>query len=119
MRAPAHPGPGGAASGRGWRSGGVSARPSGSPACPPLPAGPYPAALIDALNAEENPMLDRPHPTPDCPTLDERALARALSGQHFIGGRFVPPRSGRSFPVVNPATGKQIAEAAEGDGGDG
>jgi aldehyde dehydrogenase (NAD+) len=63
-------------------------------------------------------MLDRPHPTPEAPTLDERGLARALSGLHFIGGRFVPPRSGRSFPVVNPATGEEVAQAAEGDPAD-
>ena len=63
-------------------------------------------------------MLDRPHPTPDAPTLDERTLARALSGQHFIGGQFVPPRSGRTFRVVNPATGEEVAQAAEGDAAD-
>ena len=63
-------------------------------------------------------MLDRPHPTPASPQLDEHALATALSGQHFIGGRFVPARSNRSFPVVNPATGEQVAHAAEGDAGD-
>ncbi|MBV9784203.1 MAG: aldehyde dehydrogenase family protein [Acidisphaera sp.] len=63
-------------------------------------------------------MLDRPHPTPQEPSLDERALARALSGRHFIGGRFVPARSGRNFPVHNPATGEMVAEAAEGDAAD-
>ncbi len=63
-------------------------------------------------------MLDRPHPTPAAPQLDERALATALSGQHFIGCRFVPARSGRTFPVVNPATGEQVAHAAEGDAAD-
>ncbi len=35
-------------------------------------------------------MLDRPQPTASGPQLDERALARALSGVHLIGGRFVP-----------------------------
>jgi acyl-CoA reductase-like NAD-dependent aldehyde dehydrogenase len=63
-------------------------------------------------------MLDRPNPTPDAPTLDERALARALSGVHLIGGRLVPARSGATFPVVNPATGEQVAEAALGDAAD-
>ena len=64
-------------------------------------------------------MLDRPQPaTPQEPTLDERALARALSGHHYIGGRFVPARSGKTFAVVNPATGETIAEAAEGDAAD-
>jgi aldehyde dehydrogenase (NAD+) len=63
-------------------------------------------------------MLDRPHPTPQAPTLDERALARALSGHHFIGGRFVPAISGKTFAVVNPATGEEIGRAAEGDAAD-
>ena len=35
-------------------------------------------------------MLDRPHSTPDAPTLDQQALATALSGHHLVGGRFVP-----------------------------
>ena len=63
-------------------------------------------------------MLDRPQPSAEAPTLDERALARALSGQHLIGGRFVPARSGKSFAVVNPATGEEIGRAAEGDAAD-
>ena len=63
-------------------------------------------------------MLDRPHPTPQAPTLDQQALATALSGQHFIGGRFMPARSGRTFAVVNPATGLEVARAAEGDAAD-
>jgi acyl-CoA reductase-like NAD-dependent aldehyde dehydrogenase len=66
-------------------------------------------------------MLDSPSQAgapPAEPTLDERALARALSGRHLIGGRFVPARSGRSFAVVNPATGEEVARAAEGDAAD-
>ncbi len=63
-------------------------------------------------------MLDRPHPTPSAPTTDPFALARALSGHHFIGGRYVPAASGRVFPVVNPATGEEVARAAEGDSAD-
>jgi len=63
-------------------------------------------------------MLDTPHPTPADPTMDCRALAKALSGLHFIGGRYVPARSGRSFAVVNPATGEEVARAAEGDAAD-
>jgi acyl-CoA reductase-like NAD-dependent aldehyde dehydrogenase len=63
-------------------------------------------------------MLDRPHHTPSEPTLDERALARALSGHHFIGGQFVPAVSGKTFPIVNPATGEEVAQAAEGDAAD-
>ncbi len=63
-------------------------------------------------------MLDRPHPTPDAPMLDQQALATALSGKHFIGGRFVPSRAGKTFAVVNPATGLEVAHAAEGDAAD-
>ncbi len=63
-------------------------------------------------------MLDRPIARPPSPTLDEKALARALSGHHFIGGRFVPARSGKTFAVVNPATGETVGEAAEGDAAD-
>lgn len=63
-------------------------------------------------------MLDRPHPTPHAVTLDQQALATALSGRHFIGGRFVPAHSGKTFPVVNPATGQEIGHAALGDAHD-
>lgn len=63
-------------------------------------------------------MLDRPMPTPAAPTTDPFALAKALSGHHFIGGGYVPARSGRSFAVVNPATGVEVARAAEGDAAD-
>jgi aldehyde dehydrogenase (NAD+) len=63
-------------------------------------------------------MLDAPVAVPAAPTTDERLLARALSGVHLIGGRLVPARSGRSFPVVNPATGEPVGEAALGDAAD-
>jgi aldehyde dehydrogenase (NAD+) len=63
-------------------------------------------------------MLDRPSPIPTAPTVDPFALARALSGYHFIGGRHVPSRSGTTFAVVNPATGSEVGQAAEGDADD-
>jgi acyl-CoA reductase-like NAD-dependent aldehyde dehydrogenase len=65
-------------------------------------------------------MLDRPHAmaTPEAPLLDEKALAKALSGSDLIGGQMVAARSGRTFPVVNPATGEQVAAAADGDAAD-
>ena len=52
-------------------------------------------------------MLDRPHPTPADPCLDPFALAKALSGFHFIGGGYVPGRNGRPSPssTPRPATG--------------
>jgi acyl-CoA reductase-like NAD-dependent aldehyde dehydrogenase len=56
--------------------------------------------------------------TPHAPTLDERRLARALSGWHLIGGRFVASASGASFPVANPATGEEIGRMARGNGMD-
>ncbi len=59
-----------------------------------------------------------PASVPQAPTLDERGLARALSGQHLIGGALVPARSGKTFGVVNPATGEEVARAAEGDATD-
>jgi len=62
-------------------------------------------------------MLDTPA-VPHAPQLDERALARALSARHYIGGAFVPARSGASFAVVNPATGAEIGRAALGDATD-
>ena len=62
-------------------------------------------------------MLDRPT-TFTGPQLDERALAASLSGFHLIGGRFVAAKSGKTFAVVNPATGEEIGRAAEGDAAD-
>ena len=43
------------------------------------------------------------------------ALAKRLSGFHFIGGMLTPSRSGKVFPVLNPAKGEKCAEAAQGD----
>lgn len=63
-------------------------------------------------------MLDRPQPTPTAPCLDPFALAKALSGSHFIDGGYVPGRNGQTFAVVNPATGTEVARAAEGDAAD-
>jgi aldehyde dehydrogenase (NAD+) len=71
-------------------------------------------------------MLDRPASasTADCngpgsePVLDQAALASALSGSHFIGGRLTPALSGKTFAVVNPATGVEIGRAADGDAAD-
>jgi aminomuconate-semialdehyde/2-hydroxymuconate-6-semialdehyde dehydrogenase len=34
--------------------------------------------------------------------------------QHFVGGSFVDPASGETFPSVNPATGEVLAEVALG-----
>ncbi len=36
----------------------------------------------------------------------------------FINGKFVAPRSGKYFPTLNPATGKQLSEIAEANAAD-
>ncbi len=43
------------------------------------------------------------------------ALAKRLSGLHLINGRLEAAVSGETFSVVNPATGKEIGQAANGD----
>ena len=49
-----------------------------------------------------------------------RAIASRLSfpSQAFIGGRFVPARSGRTFENVNPATGEVLGSVAACDADD-
>jgi aldehyde dehydrogenase (NAD+) len=37
---------------------------------------------------------------------------------HFIGGRFMPPRAGRYLDDHDPVTGRKIADVARGDGAD-
>lgn len=53
-------------------------------------------------------------PTLD-PILDCHALARALAGRHLIDGAFRAAAGGRTFPVVNPATGEPVSDAAFGE----
>jgi acyl-CoA reductase-like NAD-dependent aldehyde dehydrogenase len=52
------------------------------------------------------------------PDTDPRRLARTLSGFNLIDGALVPACSGRSFAVLNPATGLQIGSAASSDAKD-
>ncbi|MDX2028359.1 MAG: aldehyde dehydrogenase family protein [Alphaproteobacteria bacterium] len=49
---------------------------------------------------------------------DTLALAKRLSGKQLINGQLVAPKSGKVFPVLNPATGENCAEAAHGDAAD-
>ncbi|MGQ0664743.1 MAG: aldehyde dehydrogenase family protein [Pseudomonadota bacterium] len=49
------------------------------------------------------------------PLLDPLALAGQLSGKLLISGALTPSVSGKTFPVVNPATGRKIGEAALGE----
>src|SRR5262245_22119951 len=37
---------------------------------------------------------------------------------HFIGGEFVPPRSGEHLTTMEPATGKPLARIAQGSAAD-
>lgn len=66
-------------------------------------------------------MNDRPETAPalpKTPTLDQGLLARALSARHLIGGKLVPSCSGKTFDVINPATGDAIGTAALGEAAD-
>lgn len=57
-------------------------------------------------------------PNTFAPVLDPQALAKQLSGKMLIDGALTPALSGKTFPVVNPATGVRIAEAALGEKAD-
>lgn len=50
--------------------------------------------------------------------IDPMRLARTLSGVNLIGGRLVPSHSGRTLPVINPATGTAIGSAPASDASD-
>ncbi len=55
--------------------------------------------------------------------LDAKALHKAAGKlkpetRHFIDGKFVPAKKGRTFQTINPATGDVIAEVARGDASD-
>ncbi|RCK24957.1 aldehyde dehydrogenase [Thalassospira profundimaris] len=52
------------------------------------------------------------------PNLDPMSLATELSGHHLIDGKLVAPKNGKTFDVINPATGKVIGQAADGDADD-
>lgn len=49
---------------------------------------------------------------------DPHRLARAISGYNLIGGELVRARSGRTFPVGNPANGREIGHAPDSDASD-
>ena len=49
---------------------------------------------------------------------DPHRLARAISGYNLIGGELKPARTGRTFPVINPATGREVGHAPYSDGSD-
>ncbi|HLJ21328.1 MAG TPA: aldehyde dehydrogenase family protein, partial [Stellaceae bacterium] len=52
------------------------------------------------------------------PVLDPHQLAREMTGKMLIDGGMVGSITGRTFPIVNPATQEKIGEAADGDAKD-
>jgi acyl-CoA reductase-like NAD-dependent aldehyde dehydrogenase len=54
----------------------------------------------------------------ETPEINPQLLATKLSGVHLIDGALVSAQSGRTFAVINPATGETFAQAAAGDAGD-
>jgi aldehyde dehydrogenase (NAD+) len=52
------------------------------------------------------------------PVLDPHALADQLSNKLLIDGKLVPAASGKTFDIVNPATGAVVAQAADGAAAD-
>ena len=58
------------------------------------------------------------NPQPLVPDTDPHRLAATIGGHNLIDGQLVRAASGRSFPVVNPATGREIAGAALSDSAD-
>ncbi|BAT57663.1 NAD/NADP-dependent betaine aldehyde dehydrogenase [Variibacter gotjawalensis] len=52
------------------------------------------------------------------PTLDPFALAKTLSNNNLINGTLVKAKSGKTFPIINPATGEEIGVAAASEAAD-
>ena len=49
------------------------------------------------------------------PALESTAMVNLADRYgHFIGGEFVPARSGRTFTTISPSTGEPLAEVADG-----
>jgi aldehyde dehydrogenase (NAD+) len=57
-------------------------------------------------------------PLPYAPSPETASVRIAERYDHFIGGRWVPPASGATFPTVNPATEETLAHVAVGDAED-
>src|SRR5580693_4724642 len=53
--------------------------------------------------------------TSQAPRLKHAAPFLAGTKKILIGGKWVNAKSGKTFPVYNPATGQEIARVAEGD----
>lgn len=53
------------------------------------------------------------------PALESTAMVNLADRYgHFIGGEFVPARSGRTFTTISPSTGEPLAEVADGSAED-
>ena len=53
------------------------------------------------------------------PALESTAMVTLAERYgHFIGGEFVPARSGRTFTTISPSTGEPLAEVADGSAED-
>ncbi len=52
------------------------------------------------------------------PNLNPHELAKSLGQKQLINGQLVPPFSGQSFTLTNPATGQKITDIAAGDARD-
>jgi aldehyde dehydrogenase (NAD+) len=57
-------------------------------------------------------------PLPYAPSPETASVRIAERYDHFIGGRWVSPASGATFPTVNPATEETLAHVAVGDAED-
>ena len=102
---------------RPWRRGaGISRRAlrrARRPPSRPLPLR-LPRATPPAHRPAEfgrNAMLDRPHPTPEAPTTDPFALAKALSGLTSSAARYVPARGRQELRRGEPRDGRGGGDA--------
>src|SRR5262249_1275909 len=78
----------------------------------PPPPHPPPRSAQGRESERETPM---PSANTLAPVLDPHALAGTLSGKLLIDGALTAARSGKSFAVVNPATGETVTQAALGE----
>src|ERR1700680_915283 len=53
--------------------------------------------------------------TSQVPRLEHASHFLTGTKKILIGGKWVAAKSGKTFPVYNPATGQEIAQVAEGD----
>ncbi|WP_143264081.1 aldehyde dehydrogenase family protein, partial [Amycolatopsis kentuckyensis] len=49
----------------------------------------------------------------------ESGVVEAVGKELFIGGKWVAAQDGKTFPVVDPATGKELCQVADASPSDG